>query len=75
MSQRTWQSKLQSMASSIGAFVAHLDREKPRTIEELYSELEKYCRFDNDLIRRLEEQNQSIQYQGSSRNAQRGNKN
>ena len=41
----------------IGAFIAHLAREKPSTIEELYKEFEKYCRSDNDLQRRLEEQN------------------
>jgi len=43
----------------IGAFVAHLAREKPSTIEELYSEFEKYCRSDNGLRRSLEEQNQN----------------
>jgi len=43
----------------IGAFVAHLAREKPSTIQELYTEFEKYCRSDNDLRRRLEEQNQN----------------
>ena len=32
------------------------------TIEELYSEFEKYCRSNNDLRRRLEEQNQNKQY-------------
>ena len=57
----------------IGAFAAHLAREKPSTIEELYSEFEKYCMPDNDLRRRLEEQNQNKQYQGSNRNAERGN--
>jgi hypothetical protein len=31
----------------IGAFAAHLAREKPSIIEELYSEFEKYCRSDN----------------------------
>jgi hypothetical protein len=46
----------------IGAFAAHLAREKPSTIEELYREFEKYCRSDDDLCRRLEEQNQSKQY-------------
>ena len=46
----------------IGPLVAHLAREKPRTIEDLYSEFENYCRFDNDLRRRLEEQNQSKQF-------------
>jgi len=33
----------------IGAIAAHLAREKPNTIEELYSEFEKYCRSDNDI--------------------------
>jgi uncharacterized short protein YbdD (DUF466 family) len=41
----------------IEAFVAHLAREKPSTIEELYREFEKYCRSNNDLRRRQEEQN------------------
>ena len=58
----------------IGAFVAHLAREKPSTIQELYKEFEKYCRSDNGLQRRLKEQNQNKQYQRSSRNAQRGNR-
>ena len=58
----------------IEAFMAHLAREKPSTIEQLYNEFEKYCRSDNDLRRRLEEQNQNKQYQGSSRNTQRGNR-
>jgi len=49
----------------IGAFTAHLAQEKPSTIEELYSEFEKYCRSDNDLRRRLEEQNQNKQYIGA----------
>jgi len=53
----------------IGPFAAHLAREKSRTIEDLNSEFEKYCRSDNDLRRRLEEQNQSKQFQGNSRNA------
>ena len=43
-------------------FAAHLAREKPRSIEDLYNEFEKYCRYDNDLRRRLEEQNQSKQF-------------
>jgi len=58
----------------IEAFVAYLAREKPSTIEELYREFEKYCRSDNDLRRRLEEQNQNKQYQGNNRNTQRGNR-
>jgi len=58
----------------IRAFAAHLAREKPSTIEELYREFDKYCRSDNDLHRRLKEQNQNKQYQGNSRNAQRGNR-
>ena len=45
----------------LGPFAAHVAREKPRTIEDLYNEFEKYYRSDNDLRRRLEEQNQSKQ--------------
>ena len=41
----------------IRAFAAHLAPEKPSTIEELYREFEKYCRSDNDLRRKLKEQN------------------
>jgi histidinol phosphatase-like PHP family hydrolase len=33
----------------IGAFTEHLAREKPKTLEELYNEFEKYCRSDSDL--------------------------
>ena len=46
----------------IGPFAAHLAKEKPRTIEDLYNEFEKYYRSHNDLRRRLEEQNQSKQF-------------
>ena len=53
----------------IGPFTTHLAREKPRTIEDLYSKFEKYCRSDNDFRRRLEEQTQRKQFQGNSRNA------
>ena len=53
----------------IGVFTAHLAREKSSTIQELYTEFEKYYRSDNDLRRRLEEQNQNMQYQGNGRNA------
>ena len=41
----------------IGPFAAHLATEMSRTIKDLYSEFEKYCRSDNDLCIRLEEQN------------------
>ena len=57
----------------IGPFVGHLAREKTRTIEDLYSEFEKYCRSDNDLRRTIEEQNQNKQFQGSGRNTQKRN--
>ena len=30
----------------IGPFLAHLAREKPQTIKDLYNEFEKYCRSD-----------------------------
>jgi hypothetical protein len=52
----------------IGTFMAHLALEKPSTIQELYTEFEKYCKLDNELRRRLEEQNQNKLYQTSGRN-------
>jgi len=58
----------------IEAFATHLAREKPSTIQELYIEFEKYCRSDNDLRRRLKEQNQNKQYQTSGINVQKGNR-
>jgi hypothetical protein len=39
----------------IGPFAAHLAKEKPTIMQELYSEFEKYCRSDNDYRKRLEE--------------------
>jgi hypothetical protein len=58
----------------IGSFVAHLAKEKPRTIEDLYNEFEMYYRSNNDLHRRLEEQNQSKQFQSSNKNTQKSNR-
>ena len=52
----------------LGPFVAHLASEKPRTIEDLYNEFEKYCRSDNNLRGRLEEENRSKQFQSNNRN-------
>jgi hypothetical protein len=40
---------------------SHLSREEPQTIEELFDELEKYIKFDEDHIRRVAEQNQARQ--------------
>jgi hypothetical protein len=57
----------------IGPFAAHLAKEKPTSMQDLYAEFEKYCRSDNDLRKRLEEQNQNKQ-QGNNRNAQRNNR-
>jgi hypothetical protein len=45
----------------IGPFVAHLAKEKPTSMQDLYLEFEKYCRLDNDLLKRLEEQDQNKQ--------------
>jgi hypothetical protein len=45
----------------IGPFAAHLAREKPTSMQNLYSKIEKYFRSDNDLHKRLEEQNQNKQ--------------
>ena len=41
----------------IRPFAAHLAREKPTSMHELYHEFEKYCKSDNDFHKRLEEQN------------------
>jgi len=54
----------------IGPFAAHLAREKPTSIQQLYDQFEKYCRSDNDLRKRLEEQGQNRQ-QNSSKNPQK----
>jgi hypothetical protein len=54
----------------IGPFAAHLAREKPTSMQELYNQFEKYYKSDNDLRKRLEEQNQNKQ-QGNNRNTQR----
>jgi uncharacterized short protein YbdD (DUF466 family) len=67
MFQKRWPSKQQSRA-----FVAHMAREKPTSIQELYNQFEKYCKSDNDLHKRLEEQNQNKQ-QGNNKNTQRNN--
>jgi hypothetical protein len=56
----------------IGPFAAHLAREKSTSMQELYNELEKYCKSDNDLRKRLEEQNQNKQ-QENNKNTQRNN--
>jgi hypothetical protein len=42
-------------------------------MQDLYTEFKKYCRSDNDLHKRLEEQNHNKQ-QGISKNAQRNNR-
>ena len=52
----------------IGPFAAHLARKKSTSIQQLYDEFEKYCRSDNDLRKRLEEQGQNRQ-QNSSKNS------
>ena len=52
----------------IGPFAAHLAREKPASMHELYHEFEKYCRSDNDYRKRLEDQN-SHKRQSNDRNS------
>jgi hypothetical protein len=39
-----------------GWFRSHLMRERPKTIQRLYEEFEKYCRSDNDFMMCMEEQ-------------------
>jgi hypothetical protein len=48
----------------IGPFAAHLAREKPATMQQLYSELNKYYKSDADYRKRLEEQNQGRHHGG-----------
>jgi hypothetical protein len=53
----------------IEPFAAHLAREKPATMQQLYSEFKKYYKSDDDYRKRLEEQNQGRLHGG--RNGQR----
>lgn len=46
----------------IGPFVGHLARVNPSSIEDLYNVFEKYYRSDNDLRKRVEQQNQFKQH-------------
>jgi hypothetical protein len=39
-------------------FRSHLMRERPKTIQRLYKEFEKYCRSDNNFRMCMEEQSQ-----------------
>jgi hypothetical protein len=41
-----------------GQFCLHHMRERPRTIQRLYEEFEKYCRTNNDFRMCMEEQSQ-----------------
>jgi hypothetical protein len=54
----------------IGPFAAHLAREKPASMHELYHEFEKYCKSDNNFRKRLDEQN-SQKKQVNDRNSQK----
>jgi hypothetical protein len=58
----------------VKAFAGHLAKEKPSTIEELYNEFKKYCRSDNDLRKRLEEQARYKEDQSNNRNLPRDNR-
>jgi hypothetical protein len=46
---------IQALISSLtpGPTASHLSREEPQTIEELFAELEKYIKFDEDHRRRV----------------------
>ena len=58
----------------IGPFTAHLAREKPASIHELYYEFKNDCKSDNDFRKRLEEQNLQKK-QNSDRNSHKNNSN
>jgi hypothetical protein len=46
------------MGLRAGQFRSHLMRERPKTIQRLYKEFEKYCRSDSDFRMCMEEQSQ-----------------
>jgi hypothetical protein len=40
-----------------GQCAAHLTREKPTSLAQLYEEIQKYCKSDEDYTKRIEEEN------------------
>jgi hypothetical protein len=53
-----------------GQFRSHLMRERPKTIQRLYEEFEKYCRSDNNFSMCMKEQT----HQKKSAKANQSNK-
>jgi hypothetical protein len=54
-----------------GQFRSHLMRERPKTIQRLYEEFEKYCRSDNDFRMCMEEQSQQKKYAKANQPSER----
>jgi hypothetical protein len=54
-----------------GQFRSHLMRERPKTIQRLYEEFEKYCRSDNDFRMCMEEQSQQKKSAKASQTSER----
>jgi hypothetical protein len=54
---------IQTMIKSLtpGPIASHLTRKKPKTIDELFHELEEYIMSDEDHRRRVAEQNEARQ--------------
>jgi molybdopterin converting factor small subunit len=46
---------------TLGPTTSHLTRKKPKTIDELFHELEEYIMSDDDHHRRVVERNEAIQ--------------
>lgn len=41
----------------MGQLSSHFARERPRTVAELYEEMQKFCKSDDDYRKRMEEEN------------------
>jgi hypothetical protein len=54
-----------------GKFRSHLMRERPKTIQRLYEEFEKYCRSDNDFRMCMEDQSQQKKSAKASQTSER----
>jgi hypothetical protein len=54
-----------------GQFRSHLMRERPKMIQRLYEEFEKYCRPDNDFRMCMEEQSQQKKSSKANQSSER----
>jgi hypothetical protein len=54
-----------------GQFRSHLMRERPKSIQRLHKEFEKYCRPDNDFRMCMEEQSHQKKYAKANLSSER----